>query len=111
VSGIKDVDTLLSVYNIDGISLASSFDKEAAYTYELAISRKHLAPFIDTEGRFFYTVTVKGLKMDDMPGIEVKRDGSGEIKEVNIRKELYRPNLSQGINLDTDFSGEYVLIK
>lgn len=111
VRGIKDVDTLLSVYNTDGISLAASFDREAAYTYELAISRKHIAPFTDTEGRFFYTVTVKGLKMDNMPGIEVKRDGSGEIKEVNIKKEQYRSNLSQGINLDTDFSGEYVLTK
>lgn len=111
VRGIKDVDTLLSVYNTDGISLASSFDKEAAYTYELAISRKHIAPFIDTEGRFFYTVIVKGLKMDDMPGIEVKRDGGGVIKEVHIRKDLYRPNLSQGMNIDTDFSGEYILTK
>ena len=111
VSGIKDVDTLLSVYNTDGISVASSFDKEAAYTYELAISRKHIAPFIDAEGRFFYTVIVKGLQMDDMPGIEVKRNGGGVITEVNIKKDLYRPNLSQGINLDTDFSGEYILSK
>lgn len=111
VSGIKDVDTLLSVYNTDGISLASSFDKEGAYTYELAISRKHIAPFVDTEGRFFYTVIARGLKMDDMPGIEVKRNGGGVITEVNIKKDLYRPNLSQGINLDTDFSGEYILNK
>jgi len=111
VGGVKGVDTLLSVYNTDGISVASLFDKEAAYTFELAIARKHIAPFTDTQGRFFYTVVVNGLKMDDMPGIEVKRDGGGVIKEVNVRKELYRPNLSQGMNMDTDFSGEYILTK
>jgi hypothetical protein len=111
VRGIKDVDTLLSVYNTDGISVASSFDKEGGYTYELAISRKHIAPFVDAQGRFFYTVVLNGLKMDDMPGIEVKRGGDGVIKEVHIRKELYRPNLSQGMNINTDFSGEYILTK
>jgi len=111
VRGIKDVDTLLSVYNTDGISLASSFDKEANYTYELAIARKHIAPYVNSNGVFSYKVIVNALQFDDLPGVTIKRDASGTITSISVFKANSRPNLNQAMNVETDFSGEYTLNK
>ncbi|MFD0748527.1 hypothetical protein ACFQZS_00130 [Mucilaginibacter calamicampi] len=111
VRGIKDVDTLLSIYNTDGISVASSFDKEANYTYELAISRKHITPYINPNGAFFYKVIVNALQFDDLPGVSITRDPSGTITAIMVNKSNSRPNLNPAMNVETDFSGEYTLTR
>lgn len=109
-SGIKGMDTLISVYNGDGIRAGAAFDGKMSYTYELAISLNHLKPAIGADGKLYYRVALNAIKMDDMPGINVVRDPSGNIQSVTVVKRDALPN-SGGMSADTDFSDEYVLSK
>ncbi|WP_157799162.1 hypothetical protein [Mucilaginibacter auburnensis] len=109
--GFTNVDTLLSVYNTAGITIASAFDKDGNYNYELAISRKLISPFVNANNGIFYTVIVNGIKLDDMPGVTVTRSDNGTITAIDVRKSDFRPGLSEGISVPTDFSGEYVFTK
>lgn len=108
-AGIKGVDTLISVYNTDGISLASSFDKEMSYNYELAVSRKLVNDLVNAEGKFAYKVMLNPISFDDTPGITIKRDASGAIMSLSVIKSNALPNMNQSISSITDVSGEYSL--
>nr|WP_294793385.1 hypothetical protein [uncultured Mucilaginibacter sp.] len=108
-AGIKGMDTLISVYNTDGISLASSFDKEMCYNYELAISRKLVNDLVNAEGKFAYKVMLNPISFDDTPGITIKRDAGGTIMSISVIKSNALPNMNQSISSITDVSGEYSL--
>lgn len=65
VTGIKEIaDTMLSVYNTQGIKAAGLFDHQKAYTYELAISLNYLEPFVNDLDTFNYSVMLNGLNTD-----------------------------------------------
>jgi len=108
-AGIKGVDTLLSVYNTDGISIASSFDKEMHYVYELAVSRKLLKDVVNAEGKFFYKIMLNPMAMDDLPGVIIKRDAGGNIMSISVNKADVPPGVNQSISNITDVSAEYTL--
>ena len=109
VRGITGVDTLLSVYNSDGISVASAFDKEMAYTYELALARKHIKNALDANGRFSYKIILNSITFDDTPGVAVTRDATGVITAIHINKSNLPPNPNPSMSATTDVSGEYSL--
>lgn len=110
VAGITGLDSLISVYNADGIRVASMFDKDMHYTYEMAISLKYIKQMVNSEGKLFYRVTLNAIQMDDMPGLNITRDAAGTITSIVVNKRDALPN-SYGVNADTDFLGEYVLAK
>ncbi len=111
-AGIKGVDTLISVYNGDGIRVGAAFDNNMSYIYELAISLDHLEPLINTTtNKLFYRVALNGIKIDDMPGVNVTRDAGGNILSINISKRESTVSNAGSMSADTDFSDEYVLSK
>jgi len=109
-AGIQQVDTLVSVYNGDGIRAAAAFDKDMSYVYELAISLNHIKQALTPDGKLFYRVTLNAIGMDDMPGVDITRNASGAIQSITINKSAGLRNAT-GMNADTDFSDEYVLVK
>lgn len=109
-AGVKGVDTLISVYNTDGVKVASSFDKDMNYICELAISLNHVRQALNTEGKLFYRVTLNPIQMDDMPGINITRDAGGTITSITVNRRDALPN-SASMSATTDFSDEYVLLK
>jgi len=111
VSGIKGVDTLLSVYNTDGISVGAAFDNEMNYTYELAVSRKLIKDVVNTNGRFAYKIMLNPITFDDTPGVTITREADGTITGVHVNKANFLPNINQSISATTDVSGEYSLAK
>ncbi|MGY3213360.1 hypothetical protein [Mucilaginibacter sp. HD30] len=108
-TGITGVDTLLSVYNTDGISLASSFDNELHYMYELSVARKLIKDAINGEGRFYYKILLNPITMDDTPGVTINREENGNIKSVYINKTNMPPNPNPSMSVLTGVSGEYSL--
>jgi hypothetical protein len=108
-AGIAGVDTLISVYNTDGISLASSFDKELHYNYELSVARKLIKDAVNTDGRFSYKIVLNPITMDDTPGVTINRDANGTIQSIHINKANMPPNPNVSMSLLTDVSGEYTL--
>lgn len=109
VAGITGVDTLISVYNTDGISLASSFDKEMHYVYELAISRNLIKDAVSAQGKVAYKITLNPITMDDTPGVTINRDANGTIQSIYINKTNLPLNPNQSISILTDVVGEYSL--
>ncbi len=110
VTGINTLDTLISVYNTDGIKTAIGFDNKMTYTYELAINLKALGLNAKNEDKFYYNLTLNQLPLDDMPGVNITRAPNGEITSVVIEKS----QANAGTNVygyTTDFWGEYALAK
>ena len=102
VTGVKDIDTLISVYNEDGIKVAAAFDNELVYTCELAISLKHLGLAINNGTKFAYNIMLNEVIQS---GIDIKKDPSGNIVSMSVNKG------AQPAMPPTDFWGEYTLAK
>jgi hypothetical protein len=103
VTGIKNIDTLISVYNTNGIKAAAAFDNKMVYTYELAVSLKNLGMSAQASSKFIYQLRINDV---ESRGIEIKRDDAGKMLSVNITG----PNAVAG-QAATDFWGEYTLAK
>jgi len=102
VNGVKDVDTLISVYNEDGIKAVSSFDNELIYTCELAVKLKHLGLSADNQSKFSYNIMLNEVVSQ---GIDIKKDDSGNIVSMSVKAGATAPQPA------TDFWGEYILAK
>jgi len=100
---ISNVDTLISVYNTDGIKAAGSFDTKPAFTCELSISLKSLGLSIDNPLKFAYHLTLNEVELQ---GATITNGANG-IKMVNITG-AGAPVIGQDA---TDFWGEYTLAK
>jgi len=110
VTGLKGLDTLISVYNEDGIKAAALFDNKMVYTWEMAVSLKLVGLSVNDAAKFSYNVRLNAVAMDDIPGINITRAPNGTILSIDIRKDQMTPN-SQATTAPTDFWGEYTLAK
>lgn len=110
VTGIKGLDTLISIYNTDGIKTAIGFNNKLVYTYELAIDLQVLGLNANIADKFFYNLILSELPVDDRPGINITRAPNGEITSVSIDKSQYNSSADVFMHT-TDFWGEYTLTK
>lgn len=98
VAGIKKLnESVISVYNTDGIKAAALFDDKMAYTYELAVPLKYLDIKINSRARFSYNIKLNGGVINNMAPTKIRSDGRGNPD----RDYLFSP---------TDFWGEYTLV-
>jgi len=112
VTGIKGMDTLISVYNEDHIKVASAFDNRMAYTYELAISLKNLGIDANGTNKFAYHIILNGdspltAKRATAPG-GASAATTDEISNAKLNAEL---NQLGRLTAPTDFWAEYTLAK
>ncbi len=70
----KTTDTLLSIYNDQGVKAAASIDKENVFFYEAAIPLDQLGLTVDNAKEFAYNVKLNGLQI---PGMDFNRGGDG----------------------------------
>jgi hypothetical protein len=111
-TGIPNVDSLVSVYNSDGIKAAATFDNKMAYTYELSILLKPLGLSVTDLSKFNYQLRInetetRGVTImtADGPTTDINTDPS-KITSISITK----PDSQMG-QPATDFWGEYTLAK
>ena len=98
LKGIKGVDSLISVYNVDGVNVSGRFNNKLEYTYELRVSLKHLGLSATGIDKFTYHIAINGPKLKPYPG-----HTPHWIQQVN--QKWYR-------KIDpTGFTGEYTLAK
>ncbi|GAA4085523.1 hypothetical protein [Mucilaginibacter panaciglaebae] len=106
VIGIKGADSLISVYNLDGIKAACAIDHQLRFNYEAAISLKDLGLNIQNPIKFAYQVMIneRGSNMI------TKFSSDGVHKSITVF--LIAPdNPNLGGQAATDFWGEYTLAK
>jgi len=105
VSGIKDVDSLISVYNTDGIKAAASFDSKLAYTYELAIALKQLNLSVSSPVKFAYQLMINEVVVRSVTTYTYDQAG-------NMTGSHYvKLDVGMAGQSATDFWGEYILAK
>jgi hypothetical protein len=103
-AGMKDIDTLISVYNADGIKAVGMFDNKQTYAYELSITLKNLGLDVNNPIKFAYQLMINEVAAQ---GITFTNDASGNVTSISITKG---PNTAMG-QAATDFWGEYTLAK
>jgi len=116
VNGVKGLDTLISIYNEDGIKGAALFDDQMVYTLELQVPLKYLGHPINNFSKFAYHIELHGLS-----GMNVDNVIRGQIRGPNGNmnptvKMIGVNSLADidrfiGMGAPTDFWGEYTLAK
>jgi hypothetical protein len=109
VNNVRDVDTLLSIYNMDGIRAKSAFDDKLVYTVELGIDLKLLNVVAGDLKYFNYNIRLNAIAIDYVPGVRFERDEAGKITSANI--ESFAVVYYGAAKYDTDCWGEYTLVK
>jgi len=102
VNGIPGLDTLVSVYNNDGLKAAALFDNTMAYTYEMAVSLKNLGLSIDNPIKFNYNILINAVAGH---GYTIERNAEGKV--TSLEKTEVDGQLSQ---VAAGFFGEYTLL-
>jgi len=113
IKGIAGIDTLLSVYNDEGIKAREAFNILMAYTYELAIPLRYLNLSVKGADKIAYHILFHGISINDF-GMVVTRDANGSFHVSvpdgaggAIPSKEHLPAISS----TTDFWGEYTLAK
>ncbi len=110
VEGINDLDTLVSVYNINGIKTASAFNKQMAFTVELSIDLKLLGLSVNDAKGFNYNIRLNQMDIDFVPGIVVSRKNDGTIDMMNVVDPKLANSYISALST-TDCWGQYTLVK
>jgi len=112
--GFKDLDSLISVYNEDGLKAAGRYDNKGSFTCEIAISLKLLGLAIDNPAKFNYHILLNGVNLfgSDRPvqSISIMTGGmpmGGGEGGLAMAKVM----MDSGGAAATDFWGEYTLAK
>ena len=105
VTGIPGInDSLVSVYNTQGIKVGASVDRRMRYNYELAIPLRYLNAIINNSKSFKYNI-----KLNANSTVEAKGFQSFAPPMLNVTPQSDPDGLF--LNYTTDFSGEYPLAK
>lgn len=104
-------DSLVSVYNDEGIKAASQFDRDINYVTELAVPFKYLGLAFNGQKQFRYNIKLNGSNYSEGTtveyiegGVRVSSDGPRGSRSSSIADMQY-------IYAPTDLSGNYTLIK
>jgi len=111
VTGIIGLDSLISVYNEDGIKAANKFDLKKVYTMEIAIALKHLGLSVNDAPKFAYQVRVNGAK--GFGGMFVIPNPNATPEQLASQEKMTQSlnAFTAKLTSPTDFWGEYILAK
>jgi hypothetical protein len=101
VNGIAGVDSLISVFNEDGIKAAGAFDNKMAYIYELAIDLKLLKLSANDAAKITYHIILNNAPATALP-LSASND---DLSAAKLSMEFAQTSAP------TDFLGEYTLAK
>jgi hypothetical protein len=108
LSGLKDLDTLISVYNKDGIRARAALDDKLFYTYELAIDLKLLEMSVADHTKFNYNIRFNEVDIDYVPGMEIVRNDEGYVTKIFVANPQLANSFAGALST-TDCWGEYTL--
>jgi hypothetical protein len=110
LNGLKNLDTLISVYNKDGIRTRGALDNKLFYTYELSIDLKLLELSAADHNKFNYNIRFNEVDIDYVPGMEIARNDDGIITKIFISNPQLANSFAAALST-TDCWGEYTLVK
>lgn len=110
VTGIKAIqDSMLSVFNTEGIKVSGKFDNKGVLTYEIVLPLALLGMNINSQVNFSYNIKLNGFSLYDGP-VYVHQTNAGPVLVGTINGP--RPTDNQRYqSITTDFWGQYTLTK
>jgi len=109
VAGFPQIDTLISVYNTDGIKAHSAIDGKMNLVVEMSVELKLLGLSTADLNTFSYNIRLNGVELDYIPGIDIRRNDEGTITNMNVMTAL--ANKYTASRSTTDCWGTYTLAK
>ena len=113
IVGIKDMDSLISIYNDEGIKAAQLFNNKNVYTCEIAIALKNLGFSASNPTRFRYHILLNSgpNKTNGMNYHFTAPEGSSPEAHAMMEKmTAMTNNIEADLYSTTGFWGEYTLI-
>ncbi|MFD0748790.1 hypothetical protein ACFQZS_01465 [Mucilaginibacter calamicampi] len=114
VDGVEGLDSLVSVYNENGINAAEQFDNDKVYTLEMAVKLKLLGLSANDGTKFSYKLRVNTVPGAPLLGPDTKMVmmGGGEITPEIRQQAMFDMN-EKVVKMygGTEFDGEYTLAK
>lgn len=110
VIGLPQIDTLISVYNTDGIKTHSTIDNKMNLVMEMSVELKLLGLSTADLSSFSYNIKLNGTQIDYLPGVKFRRDDNGKVIEMNFTNSRLTNVYITGLH-DTDCWGTYTLVK
>ena len=110
VTGLPQIDTLISVYNTDGIKAHSAIDGKMNLVVEMSVELKLLGLSTADLKSFNYNIMLNAVPFDNVPGVEISRDDNGKITLMNVTNSKLARLYVSGIST-TDCWGTYTLVK
>ncbi|MGY3213160.1 hypothetical protein [Mucilaginibacter sp. HD30] len=111
-SGIAGVDTLLAIYNENGIQASNATNSKKAYTFELAIDLKLLGLQADNAEKFSYHIVINGEpNKSTSPFGPAVFAGDPALATQNEERIRRMNEQMEALYATTDFWGEYTLAK
>lgn len=108
--GISNMDTLISIYNEQGLEAAQAFNMEKAYNCEIAIDLEHLG-LSENMSKFSYQIIVNGGP-NKYNGMMWGPSGNGGAISTTTNASIALEsinNTEQKLYSTSDFRGEYTL--
>jgi len=113
INGIQGVDSLISVYNSDGIKAAGFFDSQQRYTCEICIALKYLNLTKSHPAKFYYHIVLNGNHLSksylNMFRPATGADGTQSEADTYAIDQIQKTQAK--LYAKTDFWGEYTLAK
>lgn len=113
VTGLKGVDTLISVYNEKGIQASELLDEKKAYTLEMAVKLSLLGLSAKNKTKLSYQLKINGIRHYEPVGGPVVVAGGGQISPEEAVQAVADLNAKFAARyaVSTDFTAEYTLAK
>lgn len=116
--GLTNIDTLISIYNTDGIRMANAFDLRKVYTCELSVNLKCLGLETNNIPKLAYHIIIKGESGSNRSNTPMftfirgtNADGTPKT-QAQLNEATAQVNaIDQMLNSTTDFWGEYTLAR
>lgn len=85
VKGIKGVDSIISVYNEDGIKAAGLLNNRMDYNMELSIDLKQLGLSVNHPAMFAYHIKLNGISVVDLDDFTTGGKATGGLPKVTAK--------------------------
>ncbi len=112
ITGIAGLDSLISVYNEDGVKAAGLFDDKKAFTCEIAVALNQPGVSVAAHPKIAYHVLLNGFNVFNQKVVTAAADPRSMGSPANYDPvSEAKLNLEQTLTAPTDFWGEYTLTK
>ena len=108
VVGVKGLDSLISVYNTDGVKAAEAFDNKKVYTCEFSVKFELLNLSFDNNSKFSYKIRINGTKSQGIIKALSVTPGAEALMNAFLDKAN---EVDAQLSAPTDFSAQYSLAK